>query len=221
MGEMIEIEREDGDKLPAYSVHVGDDRAGVVVIQEWWGLNEQIKKTGDRVAEAGFNAIVPDLYRGKLAKDADEANHMMGDLDFPNAVKDVAACLAHLKKGGHAGAVMGFCMGGALTLMSAAHLDNVDAGVCFYGIPPDDAADPKAITCRLQCHFAEKDDWCTPNAVDTLEELLKDGKSEFTIHRYAGVQHAFMNEARPEVHDKDAAQLAWDRSMSFLFGSIT
>ena len=187
------------------------------MIQEWWGLNEQIKKTADRMAGEGFTALVPDLYRGKLTADADEANHFMGNLDFMAAAKqDIAGCIQHLNNAGAAKvAVSGFCMGGALTLLSAMHVDAMDAGVCFYGIPPAEAGNPGTITVPLQCHFANDDDWCTPAAVDALEGAMKDGGVSAEIHRY-DAQHAFMNEQRPEVYDQACAKQAWDRAIAFL-----
>jgi len=220
MGQMIELKRADGVALPAYEARAGDDKPGVVVVQEWWGLNEQIKSVTDRVAEAGFNAVVPDLYRGKLTQDMDEASHYMGNLDFPAAVKDIGACLDHLRSGGHEAGVMGFCMGGALTIMSSVHLEQCGAGVCFYGIPSLTTADPKDIRCRLQLHFADKDDWCTPNAVDALEVVLQDANISHQLYRY-DAQHGFVNAARPEVYDARQTELAWGRAMSFLFGALS
>ena len=211
---MIEIPRPDGQSCPAY--HVAADGPGVVVIQEWWGLNPQMKATADRFAAAGFNAVVPDLYRGKVTDDGDEANHMMNALDWGGAVGDVQAALQFLKASGGKAAVLGFCMGGALTIIASAKLPETDAGVCFYGIPPAAAADPKSIRIPLLAHFASEDDWCTPAAVDALEEQLKEGGVTYALHRYQGCQHAFMNEGRPDVYDAEAAQLAWTRSIEFL-----
>ena len=211
---MIDIARTDGQSCPAY--HAPADGPGVVVVQEWWGLNPQIKTTADRLAEAGFNAVVPDLYRGKLASTGDEANHLMTALDWGGAVKDLQAALQHLKQSGKKAAVLGFCMGGALTIIASANLPETDAGVCFYGIPPTEAADPATIKVPFLAHFATEDDWCTPAAVDALEDKLKAGGVAYDLHRYAGRQHAFMNEARPEVYDAEAAKMAWDRSIAFL-----
>jgi carboxymethylenebutenolidase len=220
MGERVEISRADGTTLPVYVAQADENAPGVVVIQEYWGLNEQISSIADRIAAAGFNAIVPDLYRGKVAADSDEAWHMMEDLDFKNAEADIQACLQHLKKNGHDAGVMGFCLGGLLTIMAAANLDEPDAAVCYYGIPPAAAADPKKIRCKLIGHFASEDDWCTPNLVDTLEELLEEGSVEHVFYRYEA-EHAFANASRTEVYDDEKAELAWERTIAFLFGALT
>lgn len=219
MGEMIEFKRPDGETVPAYLAKpaAGDDAPGLVVIQEWWGLNDQIKKTGDRFAEAGFRTIVPDLYRGRLTTDADEANHLMGGLDWGAACgQDIRGALQHLKQTGKRAGVLGFCMGGALTIMAAANLSETDAAVCFYGIPPQEAADPKKINVPLMCHFATEDDWCNAEAVSNLEKQLKEANVPFELFRYPGTKHAFFNEQRPEVHDAAASKQAFDRSVVFL-----
>jgi carboxymethylenebutenolidase len=222
MSELHNIKRPDGKDCPAYiSTPKGEVKGGLVVIQEWWGLNEQIKKTADRFAAEGYLALVPDLYRGKLASDADEANHFMGNLDFvAAATQDVRGALQHLSAAG-AGkvGVTGFCMGGALTLLSAMHVEEMDAGVCFYGIPPAEAGDPASIKRPMQFHFATTDDWCTPEAVSALEDKLKAGGVSFELHRY-DAQHAFMNEQRPEVYDAACAKQAWDRAITFLNANL-
>lgn len=218
MGEMIQFARPDGKECEGYlaTPSAGASAPAIVVIQEWWGLNEQIKKTGDRFAEAGYRALVPDLYRGKLASDADEANHMMGSLDFIDAAtQDVRGAVQHLKKSSAKVAVGGFCMGGALTILGAVKVPEMDAGACFYGIPPAEAADPAAIDKPMIFHFATEDDWCTPDAVKELESKLKAGNVEYELYSY-GAQHAFMNEARPEVHAPEHAKVAWERTLAFL-----
>ncbi|MCA9628352.1 MAG: dienelactone hydrolase family protein [Myxococcales bacterium] len=219
MGELMEFKRPDGQSCPGYLT--GPSEApGVVLIQEWWGLNEQMKGLADRMAEAGFRALVPDLYRGKLAKDGDEANHMMGELNFIDASEqDIQGAVNfHKEKSGKV-AVSGFCMGGALTILSAVRVKGMDAGVCFYGIPPAAVADPKAIRIPLQCHFAEQDDWCTPTAVNALEADFKAGGVSYELFRY-DAQHAFMNEKRPEVYDEGCAKQAWQRAVDFLKRTI-
>jgi len=219
MTEMIEFARPDGKSCPGYLAvpSAGAQAPGIVVIQEWWGLNEQIKKTADRFADAGFRALVPDLFRGKITKDAAEAGHMMSNLDFMDAAQqDVRGALQHMKKyAATKVAVGGFCMGGALTLLSAVKVPELDAGACFYGIPPKGAIDPSTIRVPMILHFATNDDWCTPAAVDDLERSLKQGKVPHELYRY-DAQHAFFNEARPEVYDPEAAATAWKRTIDFL-----
>ncbi len=217
-GKMIEITRLDGATLPAYlATPEGGERApAVVVIQEWWGLNEQMKATADRLAQAGYRALVPDLYRGKVAADGDEANHMMTGLDWADACdQDIKSAVAFLKESGAKVGVLGFCMGGALTILAAVHLPELDAAVCFYGIPPAEAVDPGKIAVPFLAHFAVDDDWCTPAAVNGLEATLKAVEVPHTIFRY-DAKHAFFNETRPEVYDRESAEQAWQRSLDFL-----
>ena len=218
MGEMIQFKRPDGKSCSGYlaTPKAGPSAPGVVVIQEWWGLNDQIKKTADRLAEAGYRALVPDLYRGKVATAAEEANHMMTNLNFPDAAgEDIRGAAQYLKQSSKTVAVGGFCMGGALTILAALKVPEMDAGAIFYGIPPLDAAAFKAIKVPLICHFANRDDWCTPAKVNELEAALKESKSKFEFYRY-DAQHAFMNEARPEVYDAVSAKTAWERTLAFL-----
>src|SRR5438094_9950526 len=117
MGRMIEFSRPDGGKTKGYLAGGEQSRPGIVVIQEWWGLNDQICGVADRFARAGYIALAPDLYRGRVVSTPDEANHLMIGLDFPDAThQDLRGAAQHL--GGTSGkvAVLGFCMGGALTI---------------------------------------------------------------------------------------------------------
>ena len=218
MGEAIQYDSPDGGSVPGYlaTPSAGDSTPGVVVIQEWWGMNSQIKSVADRYAEQGYRALVPDLYRGRVTQDPDEANHMMAGMDWGGATnQDIRGAVQFLKKGGQKAAVLGFCMGGALTILAAVHIPELDAGVCFYGIPPKDAADPQQVHVPLQGHFANTDDWCTPDAVNALEADLKAGGVNFELFRY-DAQHGFVNNERPEVYDATAATDAINRSLTFL-----
>jgi carboxymethylenebutenolidase len=218
MGEMIQFKRPDGKTCPGYlaTPKAGSGAPGFVCILEWWGLNDQIKKTAERLAEAGYRALVPDLYRGKIAKAADEASHMMANLNFPDAAEqDIRGAVQYLKQSPKKVAVGGFCMGGALTILSAVRVPEMDAGACFYGIPDLPVTEFKKIKIPLTCHFANQDGWITPAKVNDFEAALKQSKSQFEIYRY-DAQHAFMNEARPEVYDAASAKLAWDRTLTFL-----
>jgi carboxymethylenebutenolidase len=218
MGEMIQFKRPDGKTCPGYlaTPKSGPTAHGFVCIQEWWGLNDQIKKTAERLAEVGYPALVPDLYRGKVAKASDEASHMMDNLDFPDAAEqDIRGAVQYLKQSSKKVAVGGFCLGGALTILAAARVPEMDAGACFYGIPELSVAELQKIKIPLICHFASQDGWCTPAKVNDLEAALQQSKSKFEIYRY-DAQHAFMNESRPQVYDPASAKLAWDRTLAFL-----
>jgi len=218
LGEIIQFQRPDGKTCPGYlaTPRAGSSAPGFVVIQEWWGLNDQIKKTADRLAAPGYRVLVPDLYRGKVAKASDEANHLMANLDFPDAAEqDIRGATQYLKQSSKKVAVGGFCMGGALTILAAVRVPEMDAGACFYGIPSLDPAELNKVKIPLICHFANRDDWCTPAKVNELEATLKLSKSKFELYRY-NAQHAFMNEARLEVYDPASAKTAWERTLEFL-----
>ena len=220
MGQMIEFARPDGGRTRGYLASAGDKAPSVVVIQEWWGLNDQICGVADRFARAGFNALAPDLYQGRVTQAPDEANHLMTGLDFPGAThQDIRGAAQHLSRGGAKVAVMGFCMGGALTVATCVHVPEVAAGVCFYGIPPREFADPAAIAVPFQAHFANKDDWCTPAAADALEAAMKGAGRSPEVYRYDAA-HGFFNERRGDVYDAGCAQQAWDRMSAFLKRAI-
>lgn len=217
MGQMIEFKRPDGSACRGYLANAGQGAPGVVVIQEWWGLNEQICGIADRFAHAGFNALAPDLFQGRVTQKPDEASHLMNGLDFPGAThQDIRGAVEHLRGMGSGKiAAMGFCMGGALSIAAAVHVPKLAAAVCFYGIPPKEFADPAAIRIPFQGHFASKDDWCTPAAVEALEAAMRAKGATPEIHRY-DADHAFFNERRPEVYDATCAKQAWERTLAFL-----
>lgn len=216
-GESVTFQRPDGKSAPGRAFHGPSPEApAIVLIQEWWGINEQILGVARRLAEAGYNVLVPDLYRGKLASDKDEAHHLMTGLDFPDALfEDLAGAVATAREQHGKVAVMGFCMGGALALAAAVHLADLSAAVVFYGIPPAQLADASKLRVPLLAHFAEHDDWCTPASVRALEDELRYTTVEYELHRY-NAQHGFFNEARPEVYDPEAATDAWRRTVAFL-----
>ena len=216
MGRTMEFARPDGGATKGFLAEAGADRPGVVVIQEWWGLNDQICGVADRFARAGYNALAPDLYEGRVTQDADEANHMMEGLDFPGAThQDVRGAALRLKGLGNGRvAVMGFCMGGALTIAAAVHVPECDVAVCFYGVPPKEFADASTIRVPFQGHFANDDDWCTPEAVDALEADLKAGGVDRELYRY-DAPHAFCNEAS-DAYRVASARESWARMSDFL-----
>ncbi len=219
MGTHITFKRPDGKEAKGYLANAARGNApGVVVIQEWWGLSENIKALTDRFALAGFDALAPDLYKGVVVPyhDADAANKEMTSLDFLDATEQtVRGAVQYLKKNSAKVGLTGFCMGGAVTIIGAARVPELTAAVSFYGIPPEQAAKPADVKIPLQGHFANKDDWCTPQAVDAFEKAMKAAGKDFEAFRY-DADHAFVNEERAAVHDRAAAELAWGRATEFL-----
>jgi carboxymethylenebutenolidase len=222
---MIEYQRPDGLTIKGYLAQPAnaEHAPGVVVIQEWWGLDEEVKAVADRLAQAGYRALVPDLYRGKLALEAKEAEHLMGDLNFGDAAsQDIRGAVQYLKAtGSKKVAVTGFCMGGALTVLSACHVPELDGTVVWYGYPPLEYVDAKAITKPMLAHWATQDDFFAISGVDQLEEKLKAAGVHYDFERY-DAKHAFANpksDARglpPLQYNAAAATLAWDRTLEFL-----
>lgn len=224
MGKMIRFKRPDGQDVDGYLAEPADGKPapGVVVIQEWWGLNDQIKGVADKMAAAGYRALVPDLYRGKVALAANEAEHLMNELNFGDAAgQDVRGAVQHLKAtGSNKVGVSGYCMGGALTLLASVFVPEVDAAVPYYGYPPLDYIDASKITAPLLGHWAIEDVPFPIAGVADLEKKLADAKVRFEFHRYQA-KHAFANETADSKglamlkYDPAAAELAWGRTMAF------
>jgi carboxymethylenebutenolidase len=217
MGTSISFSGPDGKQASGYLASAGRANApGVVVIQEWWGLQDQIKGICDRFALAGYDALAPDLYAGTVVPyhDTDAAGKEMSSLDFIDATEQTVRGAAQLlAKGGAKVGLTGFCLGGAVTVIGACRIPELSAAVCFYGIPPDSVAKPADIKVPLQAHFATQDDWCTPAAVDAFEAALKAAGRSAEVFRY-DASHAFVNEQR-DVYDRAAAELAWGRMLTF------
>lgn len=220
---MIEFKRPDGKQAPGYWAapeHDADSAPGVALVEEWWGVTPHIKEIADRYAAAGYRVIIPDLFRGRTAAIGDEASHLIEGLDFTDAFsQDVRGALQHLKRNGKRAGVTGYCMGGALTLLSAMHLKEPDAAVCFYGVPPPEAGDPATIEIPLLCHYAKHDEFFTPAAVEKMEERLKAGKVPYSLYWY-DAKHGFCNPNQPGSsglgnYSAQAAHEAWDRTVKF------
>jgi len=222
MGSTVSFNRPDGQAVQGYFVEAPGAVGSVVVIQEWWGLNDQIRGVAERIGQAGYNALVPDLYRGKSTVEAEEASHLMGTLDFADAAaQDVRGAAQFLKARGGKVAVTGYCMGGALTVLSSMLVPEMDAGVTWYGLPPREFVDASKIRAPLMAHWATQDGAFPIGNVDRLEETFRAAGLDYVGHRYLA-QHGFANETavgprRIALTQYDAAwaQMAWDRSFRF------
>ena len=197
---------------------------GVVVVQEWWGLVPQIKRVCDRFADEGFTALAPDLYHGEVAghDEMDKAGHLMSSLPQDRAARDMGGAVDfllghHAVQGSSVGAI-GFCMGGAMTMLVAAlQGDRVGAAVPFYGAPLGEMEpDWSGLTAPVLGHFAENDDFFPPDAVKALEEKLRAMGKDVTFEVLPGTGHAFANEDDPlQTHDEKAAHQAWGHTLEF------
>jgi carboxymethylenebutenolidase len=215
MGEMIHLQDVDGWlATPAAGKVKGK---GVIVIQEWWGLVGHIKSVAGRFAAEGFTALAPDLYHGQQTKSPDEAGKLLMALDVPRAERDLSASVQHLMTltGGGKVGVVGFCMGGALSLFTACvNGDRVGACVIYYGGHPKVEYDFDRVQAPVLGHWAEHDDWANQSRDRFREAFDRLGK-KYEFHTYPGTKHAFFNDERPEVHDAAAAKLSWTRTLAF------
>ena len=222
MGSIVTFNRPDGKPVQGYLAEPAAANApAIVVIQEWWGLNDQIKGVADRLAAAGYQALVPDLYRGKATVEEEEAHHLMTGLDFGDAAgQDIRGAVQYLKARAPKVGLTGYCMGGALTLLAAASPE-LDAAVVWYGCPPLDYIDASQIKIPLQGHWATQDQFFKIETVDGLEAKLSAAGVHYEFHRYLA-HHAFANETAvgpgriaATQYDPVWAQQAWDRTLRF------
>lgn len=222
MGQTIEFTRPDGARAPGYLAEPQNaaDAPGIVVIEEWWGVTGWIKSIADRYAAAGYRALIPDLFRGRTAAVGDEANHLVEGLDFGDAAtQDVRGAVQYLKQNGSGVGVTGYCMGGALTLLSAMYVPEVEAAVSFYGFPPPQAGDLSAVQKPVECHFALHDDFFAPERGREIEQQLTQSNPDAHVYWY-DAKHAFCNpndvgNAGLGHLDEAACESAWRRTMEF------
>jgi carboxymethylenebutenolidase len=215
---MVEFGRPDGAKATGYLAEPegGGEVPGVVMFQEWWGLDDHIKETADRLARHGFCVLAPDLYHGRVAINREEAGHLMEGLDFGDAATQVARGAARFlrERGSKKVGVTGFCMGGALTMLAAMNDPEFDAAVVWYGYPPAEAGDPANIDIPLQGHWAKYDEFFKIEGVDAIEQKLKARGAPYEFHRY-DAKHAFYNPEGIGNHNPEHAETAWRRSVAF------
>jgi carboxymethylenebutenolidase len=215
MATTVTFKRPDGQSIQGYLAEPEQaaGAAAVVVIQEWWGVNPQIRGVADRLATAGYIALVPDLYRGKSTVEAEEAHHLMTGLNFGDAAsQDVRGAVQFLKA---RSAKVG------ITGLASCMTPEIDAGVVWYGCPPLEYIDATKIKAPLQAHWATQDDFFPIATIDQLEGKLREAGVRFDFHRYLA-RHAFANETAvgpgripATQYDPVWSQQAWDRTFSF------
>jgi len=198
---------------------------GVLVIQEWWGLDASIKETAEKVAAAGFVALAPDLYHGEVAghDEMDKAGRLMTELPADRAARDMSGAIdslaGHPSVTGDGIGVIGFCMGGMLTFLIAANRpDKVKAAVPFYGFPQGDGEpDWTKLSASIRGHMAENDDFFGPDAAKALEKKLQGMGKDVTLTVHPGTGHAFMgpHNALGTLNEELATQI-WPGVIAFL-----
>ena len=219
MGKMVEFSSNGGQASGYLAIPEKGSGPGIIVIQEWWGLVDHIKDVCDRFAASGYVALAPDLYHGKTTKSPDEAGKLMMALRIDEAEKDLSGAieflLGHEPTTGSKVGIIGFCMGGALSLYAATKNPKVGACVVFYGGHPNVKPDLRNLQAPVLGIYAERDGFVTPELVHQLERQLKELGKSVEVHIYPGVDHGFFNDQRPEVYDEKASADAWRRVLEF------
>jgi len=214
-----------GRTISAYlAVPEGGSGPGVLVLHAWWGLTDVFKRVCDRLAEAGFVALAPDLYHGMTTTAVEEAEALGAalDQDVERWRGDIAGAMqflrqhdaTHLAGGRGKLAFVGFSLGDAYALdMSVTLADQIAAVVVFYGSYP--GLDYRSAKAAYLCHFAQDDPFEPAESVAQMEQELQAAGRPVTVYTYPGTTHWFFEDNRPE-YDAEAARLAWERTIAFL-----
>ncbi len=186
----------------------------VILIQEWWGINDHIRDIAGRYAEEGYTCIAPDLFRGKLAKDTKEASRMMNELAIDDGLDIIRSAIATAEQTYTLGkiGITGYCMGGTFAMRAACEIDTLAAAAPFYGDIPDEQTLAKLKVPTLFIAGA-RDGWITPEKVNELKEAAHRDNLPVEIVSY-DADHAFFNDTRPEVYNPEAAADAWQRVLT-------
>jgi carboxymethylenebutenolidase len=222
MGKMVQFPSNGGSTSGYLATPSSGTGRGVLVIQEWWGLVDHIKRVCDRFAAEGFSALAPDMYHGKTASEPDDAGKLFMALNIAQAEKDLrgaAKLLAEHSSTPKIG-VVGFCMGGQLALFAATLNANVGACVDFYGVHPNVKPDYSKLSGPVLGLFAEKDGFVTPQTARDLDAAIKKAGKQSEIHIYPGVDHAFFNDDNTAAYNKPAAEDAWKRTLNFFKANL-
>jgi carboxymethylenebutenolidase len=219
-GREIQIASEDGEFNAYVATPASGHGPGLIVLQEWWGLVPQIRDVCDRLARSGFVALAPDLYRGESTTDPDVAGRLMMELEIERAGRDLDAAAEALRRepatvGSRIGCI-GFCMGGQLALYAACRQPAIAAVVDCYGVHPNVSLDLESCRARVLGVFAENDAFISAADVELLDDTLSGAGVDAKLLTYVGVQHAFLNDARPDVFDAHTAAEAWRDIETFL-----
>jgi carboxymethylenebutenolidase len=193
----------------------------VIVLQEWWGVEQHIRSVCDRLAAEGFFALAPDLFDGETTTQPSEAEQKLMALSIDRAEPQMCGAAEYLAGlpgvAGDGVGSLGFCLGGGLSVWASATCPKVTATVSYYYVMPHGKPDFSNVKGPLLGHFGTKDEFVPLDDAKKLEAELRDAGVDVTFHYYDGNGHAFFNEIdRLGTYDADAAQLSWQRTVSFL-----
>ena len=223
MGDMVSF-ASNGATCEGYlAVPESGQGPGVIVIQEWWGLVDHVKDVADRFAADGFVALAPDFYHGASTDEPDEAQRLLMGLAMDRAAKDIQGAAQHLdgrpEVTGHGVGTVGFCMGGSLAMWSGTLIDEVKAVVGFYPALPWEKMQPSWGNYRnksAMIHASEEDGTSRAAGVQQAVRGIEAAGGSVEVYDYPGSKHAFFNDQRPEVHDKEHSRAAWRRTIELL-----
>lgn len=199
--------------------------AGVVLIQEWWGINDHIRDLAGRYAREGYLCVAPDLYRGRVARDADEASGMMHALAIEDGMETIRKAIDAARETYHVDrfAITGYCMGGTFALRAACDFSELKAAAPFYGDIPEDGI-LKNLKVPTLFIAGKRDAWINQEKVDGLNQVAAKYNLPVETISY-DADHAFFNDTRPEVYNPEAAADAWakvqDHFRKYLQGTET
>jgi carboxymethylenebutenolidase len=207
--------------VKAYVAHPSDGgpHPAVIVVQEWWGLDDHIKDVARRLASEGYYAVAPDLYSrqgNKVTKDPNVAGELMGNLKTEEGIDDLLSSIDWIKRqptaNGAKIGVIGFCMGGSYATLLPCVSRDIKAAAPFYGeIPQNDTL--QKLNCPIFYAYGENDGWIQRKDVDRLAAALKQYHKTGEVKVYAGCQHGFFNDTRPDVHSAKDARDAWQHAL--------
>jgi len=219
--ETIHVKTSRGGTIAFVARPEGDTTAAVLLIQEWWGINDHIRDVAGRYADEGYLCIAPDLYRGKVARDAEEASQLMHGLAMDDGMETIRETIAETKvkfKAQKIG-ITGYCMGGTFALRAACEIDELAAAAAFYGDIPEENV-LKQLRVPTLFIAGKRDAWINPKKVNELEEAVRKYELPLEVVSY-DADHAFFNDTRPEVYDAEAAADAWRRVLDLFRKHLT
>jgi carboxymethylenebutenolidase len=209
--ESLNLNTSGGDTTAYVDRPEHDSTSAVILIHEWWGINQHVRDLAGRYADEGFNCVAPDLFRGRVTQDAEEASALMNALAIEDGMETIRKAIAAAQGtyGFDQFVITGYCMGGTFALRAACEIPELKAAAPFYGDIPDEGILQQL---RVPTLFiaGERDGWINPEKVNGLREAAKKYDLPVEVLSY-DADHAFFNDTRPEVYNAEAAKDAWGR----------